>query len=57
VSQGLLFGRKIGALIALGAFVFAASSRAAGAGALQYESLPLIRSSQNHLLVRAEVNR
>ena len=26
------------------------------AGALQYEVLPLIRSSQNHLLVRAEVN-
>lgn len=56
VSKGLLFGKKIGALIALGAFVFAISSRAAGAGALQYESLPLIRSSQNHLLVRAQVN-
>lgn len=26
------------------------------AGALQYEALPLIRSAQNHLLVRAEVN-
>lgn len=56
VSKGLLFGKKVGALIALGAFVFATSSRAATAGALQYESLPLIRSSQNHLLVRAEVN-
>ena len=32
------------------------SSSAATAGALQYEALPLIRSSQNHLLVRAEVN-
>jgi predicted aspartyl protease len=29
---------------------------AAGAKALQYESLPLIRSAQNHLLVRAEIN-
>jgi predicted aspartyl protease len=29
---------------------------AATVGALQYEALPLIRSSQNHLLVRAEVN-
>ena len=26
------------------------------AGALQYEALPLIRSPQNHLLVRAEIN-
>jgi predicted aspartyl protease len=26
------------------------------AGALQYEALPLIRSAQNHLLVRAEIN-
>lgn len=31
-------------------------SHAAAAGALQYESLPLIRSAQNHLLVRAEIN-
>lgn len=30
--------------------------RAATAGALQYEALPLIRSAQNHLLVRAEIN-
>jgi predicted aspartyl protease len=28
----------------------------APAGALQYETLPLIRSAQNHLLVRAEIN-
>jgi len=34
----------------------APSLYAAGAGALQYESLPLIRSNQNHLLVRAEIN-
>src|SRR5205814_2064681 len=34
----------------------APATRAATAGALQYEALPLIRSSQNHLLVRAEVN-
>jgi predicted aspartyl protease len=32
------------------------ASRAATAGALQYEELPLIRSAQNHLLVRAEIN-
>ncbi|HEX8078118.1 MAG TPA: hypothetical protein VF511_09910, partial [Chthoniobacterales bacterium] len=31
-------------------------SRAAAAGALQYEALPLIRSAQNHLLVRAHIN-
>jgi predicted aspartyl protease len=31
-------------------------SQAATAGALQYEALPLIRSAQNHLLVRAEIN-
>jgi predicted aspartyl protease len=34
----------------------ATPSRAATAGALQYEALPLIRSAQNHLLVRAEIN-
>jgi predicted aspartyl protease len=32
------------------------SSRAATAGALQYEALPLTRSAQNHLLVRAVIN-
>jgi len=48
-----LLGKK---LVALVAFVFATSLQAATAGALQYEGLPLIRSSQNHLLVRAEVN-
>lgn len=30
--------------------------RHSNAGALLYEALPLIRSSQNHLLVRAEIN-
>lgn len=35
---------------------FLGSSRAASKGALQYEVLPLIRSSQNHLLVRATIN-
>ena len=53
VSNGVLLGKK---LVALVAFVFAASLQAGTAGALQYEALPLIRSSQNHLLVRAEVN-
>ena len=53
VSNGVLLGKKLGALVA---FVFATSLQAASAGALQYEALPLIRSTQNHLLVRAEVN-
>ncbi|MFN2622969.1 MAG: aspartyl protease family protein [Chthoniobacterales bacterium] len=53
MSRGALLGKRLGAL---GAFVFATSLHAATAGALQYEALPLIRSSQNHLLVRAEVN-
>lgn len=53
VSKGALLGKKLGALVA---FVFATSLHAATAGALQYEALPLIRSSQNHLLVRAQVN-
>jgi predicted aspartyl protease len=35
---------------------FVPGSRAATAGALQYEMLPLIRSAQNHLLVRAQIN-
>jgi predicted aspartyl protease len=48
-----LLGKKLGAVVA---FVFATSLHAATAGALQYEALPLIRSSQNHLLVRAQVN-
>src|SRR5438067_12297950 len=34
----------------------APATRAATAGALQYEALPLERSRQNHLLVRAEIN-
>lgn len=56
VSKGGLCGKISGALLALAAFVFATETRAATAGALQYEALPLIRSSQNHLLVRAEIN-
>src|SRR3954462_12124110 len=47
------------AFIGAAAFVFGAiapSRGAATAGALQYEELPLIRSAQNHLLVRAEIN-
>ena len=51
--------KKIGALLlvaCLAAVAFPSASRAAMAGALQYEALPLIRSAQNHLLVRAEVN-
>jgi predicted aspartyl protease len=53
VSEGALLGKKLGAFAA---FVFAVSLHSAAAGALQYEALPLTRSSQNHLLVRAEVN-
>ena len=44
----------VGACIA--AITVPSVSRGAMAGALQYEALPLIRSAQNHLLVRAEVN-
>ena len=36
--------------------ILAGSLHVATAGALQYETLPLTRSSQNHLLVHAEVN-
>ena len=56
MSKGALLGKKNGALIAFAVFVFASLVPNATAGALQYEALPLIRSSQNHLLVRAEVN-
>jgi predicted aspartyl protease len=37
-------------------FALVPLSRGATAGALRYEALPLIRSAQNHLLVRAEIN-
>jgi predicted aspartyl protease len=47
--------RVLAAAVALSS-PFLSSSRAAGKGALQYEALPLIRSSQNHLLVRATIN-
>lgn len=58
VSKGFLFGGKTAALLGLvaGLVVAATPAAAASAGALQYEVLPLIRSSQNHLLVRAEIN-
>jgi predicted aspartyl protease len=51
--------RKIAAFVAAALALsvpIATPSRAATAGALQYEALPLIRSAQNHLLVRAEIN-
>ena len=50
---------RCAALAAVAAALFLAlgsPSPAATAGALQYEALPLIRSAQNHLLVRAEIN-
>jgi predicted aspartyl protease len=53
-----VFGRlnfSFAAALALSVSI-ASLSRGATAGALQYETLPLIRSAQNHLLVRAEVN-
>jgi len=53
VSKGVSLGKK---LVALVACLFAIPLPAANAGALQYEALPLTRSSQNHLLVRAQVN-
>jgi predicted aspartyl protease len=43
-------------IVAALVFAVAPQLQAAGAKALQYESLPLIRSAQNHLLVRAEIN-
>jgi predicted aspartyl protease len=54
--------RKIvAALLAAAFFAFPAMAAPArrgpsNAGALLYEALPLIRSTQNHLLVRAEIN-
>jgi predicted aspartyl protease len=44
------------ALLALPAMAAPPPRRPSSAGALLYEALPLIRSSQNHLLVRAEIN-
>jgi predicted aspartyl protease len=54
-----LIRKKIAAFIAAALALsvpIASPSRAATAGALQYEALPLIRSAQNHLLVHAEIN-
>jgi len=56
VSKGFSFRKRIAAFIGLALLVVATSLRAATAGALQYEALPLIRSNQNHLLVHAEIN-
>jgi predicted aspartyl protease len=44
------------ALFALPATAAPARRGPSSAGSLLYEALPLIRSSQNHLLVRAEIN-
>lgn len=44
------------ALLALPAMAAPPRRQPSSAGALLYEALPLIRSSQNHLLVRAEIN-
>jgi hypothetical protein len=51
-------GAKVAAVFGLFAFAFLQASAlwAAPPGGLQYEALPLIQSSQNHLLVRAEIN-
>jgi len=56
VSKDFFFGKRIAAFTGLAALLFAPGLRGATSGALQYEALPLIRSSQNHLLVRAEIN-
>ena len=56
VFKGFSIGRRISAFVGLAAFLGASSLYAATAGALQYEALPLVRSNQNHLLVRAEIN-
>jgi len=58
LSSRPVFGRlnfSLAAALALSVSIVS-PSRAATAGALQYEALPLIRSAQNHLLVRAEIN-
>ena len=50
---------NLAALVAAAGSLFFAltpPSHGATAGALQYEALPLIRSAQNHLLVRAVIN-
>src|SRR5215212_4611350 len=51
-----LLGGKTGVVLGLLLVITASPLSAASAGALQYEVLPLIRSSQNHLLVRAQIN-
>ena len=59
VPSSSLSRQKIAAFIVAAlalSVAIASTSRAATAGALQYEALPLIRSAQNHLLVRAEIN-
>lgn len=52
--------KAVAALLAAALFALPAMAaprrQSSNAGALQYEALPLIRSSQNHLLVRAEIN-
>jgi len=56
---GVSLGAKVAAVFSAALFVFGAiapSLPAASAGALDYEVLPLTRSAQNHLLVRAEIN-
>lgn len=56
---GVSLGAKVEKIFGAALFVFVAiapSLPAAGPGALDYEALPLIRSAQNHLLVRAEIN-
>jgi predicted aspartyl protease len=54
----LFFSRKTALLIALvvGLPALAVAKQPARDEAPQYEALPLMRSSQNHLLVRAEIN-
>jgi predicted aspartyl protease len=54
----LFFSRKTAVLLALVAGLpsLALAKPPAGTEAPQYEALPLERSSQNHLLVRAEIN-
>jgi len=59
VSRRFRFSRNFAAFLAAALVLpiaVAPQSGAASAGALQYEALPLIRSAQNHLLVRAYIN-
>jgi predicted aspartyl protease len=55
-SRKIVAGFLAAAFLALPAMAAPARRAPSSAGALLYEALPLIRSTQNHLLVHAEIN-